>query len=734
VAGRIRITHGDNPYQKEVQGKANEPITVAALLDRARSILSVRNLDYSLEEIWDRLEDNAPRVAIIGGSPDHPAHIFDFQTTARAAIRIWENGGVPFSFATPVLCDGTAQSTTGMCYSLESRNAMTQMIVNQMEAQCYHGAFVIQGCDKQPLAAVAALAALDVTRKARGDAPVFATFAPAHVLKGGTIPASLRQEIEEVASLAERQGHAEIADDLRDALAYVLQCSSNQAFQGVLSRAVATSLITHEHHKHLERQLGVNTCDSKGGICAFNGTGNSSRHVVAALGLVHPSLELLTEPPDQQRVNAAIDALFSYCNREEYSVSSMVARNLENAVRIHSTTGGSTNLMMHLIAGAIHAGVDFSIWEYDRIRRATPIPDLFDYSLTAGRTIFELASQCCSGSIRGMETVTYELTRNGVPMALDAPTAAGATWRERLADTTNLSAEGVKENPIILSRPRRAISGVDVLTGNFFESAVVKISGMQDAQLDEFDRKLSLVLYYENEHDANTELLDPHLLESLPARVDFSHGELERILEFNSTNREASVSSVTSRDELLAYLLNEGILKLSIVISGQGPEAFGMPEMFTPMQHINANRRLKKLAMIITDGRYSGVSYGAAIGHVTPEAVCDGGILYLKTGDILQSNLRARTLQLIDRNRLKDYGDVIEYEGDLRLDRQELRLPRMNRIRERMKVIVPTNRLRDVTDASRGVVPRIVAETILAKPNNAETPESFVSMLEGDFK
>ncbi len=69
MAGRIRITRGDNPYQKEVQGKANEPITVAALLDRARSLLSVRHLDYSLEEIWDRLEENAPRVAIIGGSP-----------------------------------------------------------------------------------------------------------------------------------------------------------------------------------------------------------------------------------------------------------------------------------------------------------------------------------------------------------------------------------------------------------------------------------------------------------------------------------------------------------------------------------------------------------------------------------------------------------------------------------------------------------------------------------------
>ena len=330
----MRIIHGENPYQKEVQGKANEPITVAALLDRAHAILGIRDLTYSLEEIWDRLEYNAPRVAIIGGSPDHPAHIFDLETTLRAAARIWQLGGVPFSFATPVLCDGTAQSTTGMCYSLESRNAMTQMIVNQMEAQVYHGAFVIQGCDKQPLAAVAALAALDVTRRARGDAPVFATFAPAHVLKGGTIPDDLRRDIEAVAQTAEASGHAEIADDLHDALAYVLQCSSNQQFQGVLARAVSCNLLTPERHKDFEKRLGVSTCDSKGGICAFNGTGNSSRHLVAALGLVHPTLELLTQPPDQAQVNAAVDGLFSYCNNPDYSVSQMVVHNLENGVRI----------------------------------------------------------------------------------------------------------------------------------------------------------------------------------------------------------------------------------------------------------------------------------------------------------------------------------------------------------------------------------------------------------------
>ena len=71
-----------------------------------------------------------------------------------------------------------------------------------------------------------------------------------------------------------------------------------------------------------------------------------------------------------------------------------------------------------------------------------------------------------------------------------------------------------------------------------------------------------------------------------------------------------------------------------VVISGQGPEAFGMPEMFTPMQHINANRALRKLAALISDGRYSGTTCGAAIGHVTPEAINGGCIGLLETGDL----------------------------------------------------------------------------------------------------
>ena len=105
----VTIARGGNPYRDNVQGKANEPITVLGLLRQAQEVADTADLSCSLGEIYDRLEANAPRVAIIGGSPDHPAHILDRPTALLAAARIWEQGGVPFYFSVPVLCDGTAQ-------------------------------------------------------------------------------------------------------------------------------------------------------------------------------------------------------------------------------------------------------------------------------------------------------------------------------------------------------------------------------------------------------------------------------------------------------------------------------------------------------------------------------------------------------------------------------------------------------------------------------------------------
>ncbi|MFS0824627.1 dihydroxy-acid dehydratase [Bacillus sp. 1P02SD] len=701
-----------NPYRDNVQGKANEPICVAGLLDRSKQILQAElkgyQPDWSLEAIYDRLHHNAPRIAIIGGSQDHPAHIMDFQTIARAAVRIWQNGGVPFQFATPVMCDGTAQSNQGMSYSLQSRNAVAQMVVNQLEAHSYHGAFVIQGCDKQPLGVVSALAHLDRVRKFRHEAPFFATFAPAHVLKGGTIPSALFSELEEVALLAEAKGAEDIAFDLRDALSYILQCSSNTAFQGVLERARERGIITKDQHELYEKKLAVATCDGQGGVCAFNGTGNSSRHLVAGMGLVHPAVEQLTAPPTQVEVNEAVDSLAGMINDPAFGTSSIMAANIRNAIRIHSASGGSTNLMMHIVAAMVYGGYKFNLWDYDQIHHEVPIPDLFNYSLTEGRDIFALAMQCCSGQIKGMETLIYELIENGVPMDIDAPTVTGTTWRERLSKKQGLPATGVKDNPIILSKPRRSFSGVDVLTGNFFESAVVKISGMTTAQLDNFDHKASFVLFYDNEHSANERLLEENLLEKLKQNRSFDYLTMKAMLKHNAPDLFKNGMNL-EYDELFDLMVAEGALKISVIVSGQGPEAFGMPEMFTPMQHINANRKLKRVATLISDGRYSGVTYGAAIGHMTPEAKNGGGILYLKTGDVLYLQLRNKRIDYLDEEEFQNGNLVFQFDT-AKEARKELGEIRLKTIRQRQRLIAASNRMAGHTDAANGVVPFEVAE------------------------
>lgn len=701
-----------NPYEFNVQGKANEPICVAGFLDRAKQILASSyeggTPDWTLEAIYDRLQDNSPRIAIIGGSADHPAHIMDFKTSAHAAIRIWQNGGVPFYFSTPVMCDGTAQNTQGMSYSLQSRNAVAQMVVNQLESHGYHGAFVIQGCDKQPLGVVSAVTHLDRLRQNRGEAPFYATFVPAQVLTGGTIPTALFAELEEVAQRAESLGEEDVAYDLRDAMAYILQCSSNTAFQGVLERAKLKGIISKEQHLNYEKRLAVATCDAAGGVCAFNGTGNSSRHVVAGLGLVHPEVELLTTPPNQKQINTVLDCLDGMINNPVFGASNIAAANIKNAIRIHSASGGSTNLMMHIVAGMLYGGFKFSVWDLDRIHHEVPIPDLFDYSLTEGRDIFALASQCCSGNSRGMESLFYELLQNGVPMDEDAPTVTGTTWRERLADQRALSAKHVANNPVILSTPRRRFSGVDVITGNFFESAVVKISGMTTAQLDEFDKKAAFVLYYENEDAANHGLLDVNLLDELRDARAFSHENLLASLRNNKPEHYEELKGL-EYDELFNGMEAVGALKIAVIVSGQGPEAFGMPEMFTPMQHINANRKLKRIATLISDGRYSGVTYGAAIGHMTPEAKNDGGILYLQTGDLLYLDLRDKQIQFLNEAAFRAGNIEFEFES-VKAGRKELASQRQETIKRRARQVAASNRLAGHTDAANGVVPFAVAE------------------------
>ena len=263
------------------------------------------------------------------------------------------------------------------------------------------------------------------------------------------------------------------------------------------------------------------------------------------------------------------------------------------------------------------------------------------------------------------------------------------------------------ENPIILSKPRRSYSGIDVLRGNFFETAVVKISGMKAEQIEAFDEKAHFGLYFENEEEATDALLNPRILSDLRDRRAFSHENLKALACFNAPGFQVEGLSY---EPLFDAMVQERVLKMIIFISGQGPAAFGMPEQFSPTQYINHNADLNPLVVLMSDGRYSGVSYGAAIGHATPEAAHGGGMLYLRTGDLFLLRLKKRRVTLIDPSALRR-GSAVPLDETLSETRRALGGERLRRILERRRRISPTNLLTGAADASLGVAPAAVVES-----------------------
>lgn len=697
-----------NSYRECIQGIANEPICVRYTVNKAWEV--VRSIDVSfdpgevtLAEIVNRLVINRPRIAIITGSIDHPAHLRDELHISLAVLKIWQNGGVPFVFGIPVICDGTAQNNIGQSYSLVSRNNTASAVNITFEGHSYHAAYVLSSCDKFPSAVICGLAAADLARshKDRGQAPVWAIFVPEHVLKGGTIPQKTRSRLNAVMGKARAQGHEELAGDIAENMRYILQCSSDEAFIGQLKRAVLLGLITEEDSRTLLNELAAATCDIKGGICAFNGTGNSSRTLVSALGLTPPETELLTDAPAPEVVAECVDMLYRSLNHKELRITNIVGRNFGNAVRIHNATGSSSNILLHLPAIMRYAGFDVSLADYEQVRQETPVPEIFAHSLTENRDTFVLAQQFSKGQHRGMDSLYRILTDLGLDMDLDVPTMTGMTWQERIKGLTEPVAAELGERAIIRTTPVRKTSGVEVLRGNFMSTAVVKLAGMSDRQLTHFDDQLFIVRYYEDEQVCIDEMASPGIvgvLEGLVAGLPVN--QLEKLLEHNSKGSVRSFEKGT-----FVELVKNGALSFAFMIAGQGPKAFGMPEMFAPSQNLKHHQLLEASSLLITDGRYSGVTKGACIGHVTPEAFEGGGIGKLVNGDILWLRIGEKSLDVVNPEALE--SGTAEPFANLP-EREQLVAERRERMVDRLGQIAASNLMNDVASAEKGCVPYAV--------------------------
>lgn len=710
------VNEEDNQYANTIQGLANQPITSLALLNQAERYLNKNSfllkfdIKPSLDEIVRRLVNGYPRIAIIGGSLDHPAHLLDTDHILKAACRIWQNGGVPFTFSFPVICDGTAQNNIGQSYSLVSRNNTASAINITFEGHGYHAAYVLSGCDKSPAGILSGLAAADRARmsKSRGSSPVWSVFVPAHVLKGGVIPDNVKEKLYNLAQVFKDKNQPELAHDLEDNIKYILQCSSDEAFSGIFSRAVKLSLMSADESRDLLNQLAVHTCHKNGGVCAFNGTGNSSRTMVAALGLVPEGLELLTGLPNDEQVCIGVDSLFNILNKEEYRVTNILKENFVNVFVAHNATGSSSNLMLHLPAIMQYAGFDISLNDYKTIKYSRNIPEIFAHSLTEGRDTFVFAEQYLKNQHYGLASIYKVLHSLDVKMNLNAPTVQGKTWQQIIDQLPFVTSGELNDNEnLIKQTPISQKSGVEVLSGNFFNSAVIKISGMHQKQIDNFNNRYFIVKYYENEHLCNADFANPDLLNVLQSELNINEQLLQQLNKYNNSDYQSGDS--------LTDAIKKQTLSFAFIIGGQGPKAYGMPEMFSPSQNLRHHSLLEPSSILMTDGRYSGVTKGACIGHTSPEAFSNGDIGYLLNGDILHMNLQNNQLNIIDVDKFiaDDLTPVQSFTENPK--RVQLQQERSQRMLERRFDIATSNLLTYTTDAETGVVPLEVNERATVK-------------------
>jgi dihydroxyacid dehydratase/phosphogluconate dehydratase len=112
------------------------------------------------------------------------------------------------------------------------------------------------------------------------------------------------------------------------------------------------------------------------------------------------------------------------------------------------------------------------------------------------------------------------------------------------------------------------------------------------------------------------------------------------------------------KDPLFDQLVRERKIRILVVIAGEGPLAHGMPEMFYPAEYLNRDLLLRYIAVLFTDGRYSGATYGPCIGHCSPEALIGGGIGAIETGDLVYLNFDRSEINLLDRKRLLSKKEI----------------------------------------------------------------------------
>ena len=666
-----------------------EPITM--ILPMIMEILHSAGIKTTRDEVVTRFMAGNPRIAIAHGGEDHPAQVLDHEFVKKAVQSLWIRNALPFPTANPGLCDAMAEGHIGMSYSLLSRNLATLNVIAQCEAHGYQGALVLTSCDKRPAGEVAGFVQIDLARRRKGMKPFYTVFLPTHIMPERYLPPYLKKEFVEIRkAIKDRSIQKEIADLLK----MKLKCNNYPMFQKLIDGLISGGKMDEEKGDALKAEI-VKFCCIEGGTCAFLGTGCTSKLVLASLGLVPSGMELPDRPHSQSQIDSAVEILLDLFRKgdPERSISSLVRQNLKNAIVVWSAIGGSTNWALHFPYVAASIGIQITPKKMAKIGAQTP--QLMEYAPLKNKSVFTLAKEIAQRKSSGVDTLMKVLFKMG--LVKDGDTVQGR-WLQRIESAKD------PNDHILFAHPLRNRSGIIDVKGNFCRSAVFKVSGLAEEAIRTFNDKIYFAIFYQNQEVGQKDLLEGKaVLRKLKSRL--TKEDLLKTLSYNfpdGLNKENGWERL-SKDILFDRLVRERKIRVLVVIAGEGPRAYGMPEMFYPSEYLNRDLLLRYITILFTDGRYSGVTYGPCIGHCYPEAFEGGGIGAIETGDWIYLNFDRGEANLLDRRRLLKKKEI-DYPFITMREKEILTRPWI-----KMRIRVTGEKRKDLTPWARGFLDSLLS-------------------------
>ncbi len=473
--------------------------------------------------------------------PGH-VHLDEVAEVVSAAIRA--AGGVPFIFNTIGVDDGIAMGHQGMLWSLPSRELIADCVETMVMAHCFDGMVCIPNCDKIVPGMLMGAMRVDI---------------PTVFVSGGPMKAGKDQDGKAV--------------DLVHTFTAVAEHNAGR--------------LSAEKLKQLE-QIACPTC----GSCSGMFTANSMNCLCEALGLALPGNGTILAGEGPGKLNPERIDLWKQAGRhilqlvqQDLTPSKIVSQAaFDNAVTLDVAMGGSTNTVLHLLAVAREAGVEYDIQRIDAISRKVPC-----LAKIAPNGDHHIEDVHFAG---GIYAILGELAAAGL-LDLSCQTILGQTWAEILRSERTKDATVIRS----VANAYTKDGGLAILTGNLAEKGcVVKTAGVVPEML----AFTGEAIVFESQEDACTGILG--------GRVKPGH---------------------------------------VVVIRYEGPKGGpGMQEMLAPTSYIKGSSLAGKVALV-TDGRFSGGTSGASIGHVSPEAAAGGTIALVTDGDRIAYDIGARTIELL---------------------------------------------------------------------------------------